>query len=114
MPHLDISRDAIPGYTLGGAVVRRAYNAAGQRIAAGSVLSADAFMAIGYAVRRLFVREGQITPFYLPRHAGPGTCHIIHRGGGRYDVVRGVMLNDEALTREDAETLAATPFVTSG
>jgi hypothetical protein len=103
--------DTIPGYHLAGAVVRRPYSQGGDRIYAGAVLSRDAFLAIGHAVRRLFVREGRVTPFYIPDAAAPppaGECHLIHRGAGRYDVVRGVLLNIYPLSREEAETLAGT------
>lgn len=108
---MDPTLDTIPGYAFGGAIVRRAYEAQGQRVRAGTVLSAEAFAAIGYAVRRLFVREGRITPFYQPVGTlppPPGTRHIIHKGAGRYDVVHGTVLNGETfLSREEAEALAA-------
>jgi hypothetical protein len=108
---MDPTLDAIPGYAFGGAIVRRGYEAQGKRIASGTVLSAEAFLAIGYAVRRLFVREGRVTPFYQPTETlppPPGTRHIIHRGAGRYDVVHGTVLNGEQfLSREEAEALAA-------
>jgi hypothetical protein len=108
----DATFDEIPGFALGGAVVRRAYTANGERIYAGKVLSVEAFMSIGYAVRRLFVREQRITPFYQPTATlppPPGTNHVIHRGGGRYDVVRGSVLNTDFLSREEAEALAGQP-----
>lgn len=103
------THDEIPGYGLGGAVVRRAYESRGERIMAGAVLSAEAFLGISHAVRRLFVREGRVTPFYQPLATlppPPGTRHIIHRGAGRYDVVHGTVLNVEFLTKEGAEALA--------
>lgn len=102
--------DAIPGYQLAGAVVRRPFNQGGSRIYGGAVLSKDAFLAIGYAVRRIFVREERLTPFYVPDSAAPpppGTRHVIHRGGGRYDVVHGIQLNELPLSREEAEALAS-------
>lgn len=101
--------DTIPGYHLAGAVVRRPFNRGGERIYTGAVLTRDAFLSIGHAVRRIFVREGRVTPFYIPDTAAPpppGTRHVIHRGGGRYDVVHGVLLNTYPLSREEAETLA--------
>ena len=107
---MDIARDSIPGFTLAGAVVRRAFSMRGSRVMGGTVLSADAFMAIGYAVRRIFVRDGQITPIYAPESALPppqGQAHIIHRGGGRYDVIVGTALNDEPLSKDEAESIAA-------
>jgi hypothetical protein len=102
--------DAIPGYHLAGAVVRRSYSQGGERVSSGAVLTRDAFLSIGHAVRRLFVREGRVTPFYVPAEAAPpppGERHVIHRGGGRYDVVHGVLLTELPVTREGAEALAA-------
>jgi hypothetical protein len=119
---LDTARDAIPGFELAGAIVRRPFNRGGERVAVGTVLSADEFMSIGFAVRRIFVADSHITPFYrrpgesdyvpppapvAKTAAGPKPKHhLIHRGGGRYDVLRGVVLNDEPLTRDAAEAIA--------
>jgi hypothetical protein len=108
---LDATHDTIPGFALGGAIVRRPFDSGGNRTSAGAVLSAEDFLKIGYAVRRIFVREGRVTPFYQPIDTLPpaeGTRHIIHRGAGRYDVVHGTVLNADFLSREEAEALAAT------
>jgi hypothetical protein len=120
----DVAREHIPGFELAGAVVRRPFNRAGARVPVGAVLSAEDYMAINYPVRRVFANSGQITPFYrrpgdadyTPSEppaariavapAAPGVRHIIHRGGGRYDVVSGSILNDQPLSRETAEALA--------
>jgi hypothetical protein len=107
---MDLDRNAIPGFALAGAVVRRGFSQRGEKVPGGAVLSAEAFMAIGYAVRRIFVREGRVTPFFVPEAAAPlppGQPHLIHRGGGRYDVIHGVQLNADVLTKEEAEALAA-------
>ena len=108
---MDMAREGIPGFELAGAIVRRPFNAGGARVLSGAILSPEAFWSIGYAVRRLFVREERITPFYQRAGAAAGAVerHTIHRGGGRYDVVEGVLLNDEPLSREAAESLAASP-----
>ena len=112
--------DAIPGFELAGAVVRRPFSKGGERVPIGTVLSAEDFLAIGYPVRRIFVANSQLTPFYRrpgdpaympppPRdiEAAPEAAHhIIHRGGGRFDVVKGIILNDAPLTREAAEAIA--------
>jgi D-lyxose ketol-isomerase len=99
--------DSIPGYTIAGAIVRKPYGQGAQRVLAGTVLSTAAYAAIKYTIKRLWLRDGQITPFYVPRHAS-NERHVIHRGGGRYDVVHGTVLNAEPLSREAAEALAQT------
>lgn len=102
---------AIPGYQLAGAVVSRAYSAGGEKVATGSVLSAEAFGKIGHAVRRIFLREAVLTPFYVattpaaPPVAATGSRFVIHRGNGRYDVVAGTLLNTDPLTRAEADAL---------
>lgn len=114
--------DAIPGFELAGAVVRRPLNRGGQRVPVGTTLSAEDFLSISYPVRRIFANNGHVTPFYRrpgePDYVPPPppapvsgddaapVHHIIHRGGGRYDVVRGALLNDAPLSREAAEALA--------
>jgi hypothetical protein len=103
--------DIIPGYDIAGAVVRKPFGSGTQRVYPGTMLSRAAYAAIGHAVKRIWLREGQIVPFYVPKNT-IGQRHVIHRGGGRYDVVHGTVLNAEPLSREDAETLAqqtATP-----
>lgn len=99
----------IPGYTITGALVRRAYSQGGETIPAGTRLSVDEFEAINASVRRLWVRDGNLLPIYTPDESVPrplGTRHVIHRGAGRYDVVQGVQINTDPLSREEAEALA--------
>lgn len=99
----------IPGYELAGAVVRRAYTSNGERVLKGHVLTQNALAALSYAIRRLWLRDGSLTPFYVPTDKVPrplGGRHVIHRGGGRYDVVQGVVLNT-MLTKDEADALAA-------
>lgn len=100
----------IEGFALAGAVVRRAYNSGGKAVPSGTVLGPDQFLSIGYAIRRLFVRENRLTPIYVPADKAPlpiGTAHVLHRGGGRYDVIWGTQLNAEVLSKDEAEALAA-------
>jgi hypothetical protein len=104
---------AIPGFAIAGAVVRKPYGQGAQRVYAGTVLTLEAFARIGHVVKRIWVRDGTVTPFYVPAHVSPdgASGHLIHRGGGRYDVIHGVQMNAEPLSREEAEALAQQPPV---
>lgn len=103
--------ETIDGYTLAGAVVRRPYNTSGARVPRGTVLSIEALSRLSHAIRRIWLRDGNITPIYVPKHIATGgaSYHLLHRGAGRYDVVLGTMLNTEPLTREAAEALISPP-----
>jgi hypothetical protein len=103
--------ETIEGYTLAGAVVRRPYSTEGRTVPKGTVLSVEALNKLSHAIRRLWLRDGDITPIYVPQHYATGgqTHHLIHRGAGRYDVVLGTMINAEPLTREQAEALIIQP-----
>jgi hypothetical protein len=95
------------GFVMGGALLRRPLTSNGARLPAGTVLNPEQFAAITYATRRVLVRDEAILPFYQPASAAGSERFVIHRGNGRYDVVVGTRLNADPLTREEADTLAA-------
>lgn len=100
---------SFPGFTLSGALVARGYESGTGPVRAGTVLSAEQFHALNWAVRRLWVRDGNLLPIYTPTDQAPrplGERHVIHRGAGRYDVVQGQQINVDPLSREQAEALA--------
>lgn len=100
---------------IGGGVVRRRFNMTfpGRdgvvSMVPGTPLTAEQILAMPIGNRRGLVRMGHIDVF--PRMAAPPDAerHIVHNGGGRYDVIAGVKLNAAALTREEAEELATRP-----
>lgn len=38
--------------------------------------------------------------------ASPAQIFVVHRGSGKYDVIEGVKINDEPITKEQAEALS--------
>lgn len=97
------SRDQI-----GGGIVRRIWNM-GPPV--GTILSPEQIVKIPIGNRRSLIRNGKLDIFPpAPARAMPDAeRHIVHNGGGRYDVIVGVKLNSAALTREEAEDLATRP-----
>jgi hypothetical protein len=93
---------------IGGGVVRRRFTMNGESVAPGTKLTRDQILAMPINNRRALVRNKNIDVFPpAPIVAGPGVRHVVHNGGGRFDVIVGVKLNDRALTREEAEAIAA-------
>jgi hypothetical protein len=100
---------------IGGGVVRRRFNmtvpgAAGVvSVVPGTKLAAEQILAMPIGNRRGLVRMGHIDVFPKAAALPDAERHIVHNGGGRYDVIAGVKLNAAVLTREEAEELATRP-----
>lgn len=94
---------------IGGARVRRVFSRGSERLAAGRILSADDVISIPVANRRALVSAGYIEIFPRAPLQSVGERHIVHLGGGRYDIIQGVKLNAEPLSKDDAEELATRP-----
>lgn len=101
---------------IGGAVVDHGMHVGARFLVRGTRLSGD-------EVRRMFRSpnlKAMIDAGYLkvwPRgdskpadvEAVPGVgVHVVYRGFGRYDVIRGTVVNDGALDKEGAHALAKT------
>ena len=91
---------------IGGAFVRIAFNIDGKRLMPRTHLSAEQVQY--WPNWRALERSGRIV-VYPPVAASSDTRHVVHNGGGRYDVIVGSKLNDAPLTREQAEELASRP-----
>ncbi len=93
---------------IGGGVVRRRFSMNGESVAPGTRLTAAQILAMPLNNRRALVRNRNIDVFPPSGAASAaGTRHIVHNGGGRFDVIVGVKINDRILSREEAEELAA-------
>ncbi len=90
---------------IGGAFVRRSFTVGGERLAVNTRLSAEQVNA--WPNRRALISRGYLAVFPPDNAAARGDRHIVHNGGGRFDVIVGHKLNDSPLTREQAEELAA-------
>jgi hypothetical protein len=107
---------SLPDADIGGAFVRRGFtrftkdsSPGGQYLKAGTKLSADEVRSIPMVNRRALSVSGalDIYPVAPGVPAADFDRYVIHRGGGHYDVIAGRKLNDEPLTKADAEALAA-------
>ena len=93
---------------VGGARVRRIFTAAGRTLRAGDTLTRDEVLAMRN--RRTLAEIGAIEIW--PRTMGgiaDAERHIVHNGGGRFDVIAGHKLNARPLTKDEAEELATRP-----
>lgn len=98
---------------IGGAYVRRPFTMGGKVFDTKSKpLSRDELLAIPRSNRRALIDQGKLELFPAsPGMASTATAtekFAIHRGGGAWDVIEGVRLNKDALTKEEAVALAGT------
>lgn len=99
---------------IGGARVRRAFRRGDDTLRGGHMLSAAEVVAIAPANRRALIEAGflEVYPRGPVESLGVGSDaeqHIVHLGGGKYDVIKGVKLNEAPLTKDEAEELATSP-----
>lgn len=94
---------------IGGARVRRVFRRGDEAMLAGRILTAAEVIAIAPANRRALREAGFIELFPKGPVESVGERHIVHMGGGKYDVIAGRRLNDAPLTKEQAEDLATRP-----
>ena len=104
---------SLPWNEIGGGFVARSFINNGKRLDVGVELDAEAIKSLNNS--KTLIRAGFLK-IYPPRGAANSadahkteapTRHVVHNGGGRFDVIAGVKLNDGILTREEAEALAA-------
>lgn len=101
-----------PDEDIGGAIVRRPISL-GPDLAwrPGRRLTRDEVLALPRANRNAMVNSERIAIF--PRDVSARTPepkaperHIVHNGGGRFDVIAGIKLNERPLSKDEAEELA--------
>ncbi len=96
---------------IGGAVVRRPFSFHGKVILAGTLLSEADIRSIPVSNRNALRDNSYIqlypkAPDNAYKPAGKTSVFVVHRGGGAYDVIEGVKINEEPLSKSDAEALA--------
>lgn len=101
----------IADHDIGGARVRRVFTRGSRHLRGGDMLSGDEVRAIPVANRRALIDAGYIEVWPKSGEAAgsAGERHIVHRGKGQFDVIAGVKLNAEPMSKEDAEELATRP-----
>ncbi len=108
---------------IGGGRVIRPFNIAGERQHAGKAFSGEEVRAMPHANRQALIDNGFLAVWPMasrptasaagPAGASPTAAanspmarHVSSRGFGRYDVIEGVKINSEPLSREEANALA--------
>lgn len=92
---------------IGGGFCRRSFTVNGERLKVGAKLSAELINSwpnkrtlIDAGFVAVYPPSGEQRPIYSERH-------VVSRGGGRYDVIEGIKVNDGLISKEEAEELAA-------
>lgn len=89
---------------IGGARVRRTFNSNGRQLMGNEYLSAEEVLAIPVANRRALIDSSYIEVFPKANVGGERVMLSLGKDKG-YNVIEGRMLNEEPLTREEAEKL---------
>jgi len=95
---------------VGGAVVRRVFSTGGKQLTPGTILSREQVLAFPPLNRRALAEKRYIDLFPVnptnPTGAqGNAERFVISAGFGRFFVIEGKKLNEEAITREEAYAL---------
>ena len=99
----------MPLNQIGGAVVRRTFKSGGRQLTSGSRLSGDEVRSFPALNRRALIEKKYIEVFPLNTDAGTvsgGKRFVVSRGFGKFDVIEGKKLNDDALDKDTARVLA--------
>ena len=94
---------------IGGGRVRRPFTRAGKYLKPGTELSRDEILAMPHANRQALIDSTYLEVWPAPK-VSPiegASRHVISRGFARFDVIYGVKLNKEPLTKDEADALAA-------
>lgn len=95
---------------IGGGYVERMFTRAGEMLKRGTHLTGDELRAMSPVNLRALV-ENRFLNVYpaapAPAAAEPAELILVNKGFGKFDVVEGRKLNDEPMTKEDAEAFIA-------
>lgn len=89
---------------IGGGIVRRTFTRGLETLRSGHELTREEVLKIPTANLQALVDNGKLSIF---PPSGLGEHHVVSRGFGKFDVIRGHVLNDAPLTKEEAEAMAA-------
>ena len=97
----------LPWNEIGGGIVAIPFTLAdGRRLAGGTHLTGAEVKALGN--HRTLIRNEFIKVYPPHGESAPvsETRHVVHCGGGNFDVIAGRKLNDKPLTKDEAHALA--------
>lgn len=90
---------------IGGGIVRRPFLFGEKQLMAGDRLTEEQVRSIPVNNRNA-LRDSNFLSIFPKSPDRSGQVFVIHRGMGKYDVIDGVKINDEPLTKEEAEALS--------
>lgn len=88
---------------IGGARVRRTFNMSGEYLKMGHHLTAEEVLSIARPNRKALIDSNFIEVY--PKAPISGEKFIVGLGKDKYNVIEGRVLNEEPLTRNEAERL---------
>lgn len=100
---------------IGGGKVRRMFSKGSVKLRPGTVLTGDEVRSIRALNRTALIEKGYLDIWPVVDVPAEGTARFIRPlGFGRYDVIEGRKLNDEALDKEAAHKMAGIPMPDNG
>lgn len=93
----------IADHDIGGARVARTFTMNGKQLRRGEQLSADEVLKINLPNRRALADSNYLEIY--PRQAAAGERFIVGLGKDKYNVIEGRIVNEQPLTRDQAEKL---------
>lgn len=105
---------------IGGGKVIRGFIANGQHLKRGTILTQEFIKQMPVTNRNVLIEKDYIQVWPKPVAVSPPVAdvartaerHVVALGFGRYNVIEGAIINDKALTKEDAHALAGKPMET--
>lgn len=99
------ARSALRHEDIGGGKVRQGFRMGAEFVRPGTILTREQILAIPYQNRvALITRFIEV----WPKEASPPENlrrFMVHMGAGKFNVIEGVQLNDEPLSKEEAEEM---------
>jgi len=92
---------------IGGASVRKVFSMRQEMVMPGTDLSRETLLAMTVNNRQSLIDNGYIVIYPPHPIQGNGEVFVYSRGFGKFDVLEGHKVNEEPLTKEEAEALAA-------
>jgi len=96
----------LPWNEIGGGFVARPFFKGKEYLANGTPLTADEIKSFGNHKRLVAAGFIKVYPPHGETAPVSEVRHVVHCGGGNFDVIAGRKLNDKPLTKDEAHALA--------
>jgi hypothetical protein len=97
----------LASHQIGGAYVRRRFDLGTETKVSGQTLTREQVLAIPTANRNALLSQKIIELYPVAPLAEGQRRFVIHMGMGKFDVIEGRKLNDEPLSRAEAEAMVS-------